>query len=369
MRKQFVVAVGVMLSACGGGDEQPKTAANPPAPTVTAPAPTTDAPKPEEPKAPALSPAEAMKKTGMDMGAAMNAHDAKKLASFYTNDAVLKVIGMPNDLNGRDAIQAQFQKMFDAFSNMQNGATRVFVTKDGPTVVEWASKAKHTGEMHGIKATEKDVGFQGVSVIWFTPDGTQVKEEHVYHDMGTVMSQIGVSKQKARPIPTIPSGPPQVFTPGGADEAKNTEAANKMMGAFEKKSEADFVGGVADNVEWDDMTQPDTMKGKDKGKQFFKMITTAFPDVKITDAKTWAVGDYVIMESAMQGTHKGVLFGTIQPTKKSVNLHGIDIIQYKDGKAVHGWSYGNSGEMMAQLGLLPKMGDAKPADAKPADKK
>jgi len=267
----------------------------------------------------------------------------------------VKVIGAP-DLNGRDAIQAEFQKMFDGLSNMKNGATRVFVTKDGPTIVEWASNAKHTGDMHGMKATEKDVGFMGVSVVWFTPDGTQVKEEHVYHDMGTIMSQLGVSKQKARPIPTVPSGMPQIMTPGGADEAKNLDAANKMMGAFEKKSEGDFVGGLADNVEWDDMTQADTMKGKDSGKKFFKMMTTAFPDVKITDAKSWAVGDYVVMESALTGTHKGVLFGTIQPTKKSVNMHGVDIIQYKDGKAVHGWSYGNSGEMMAQLGLLPKIG-------------
>jgi len=336
---------------------------------TTPPAPTAEAPKPEE-KPAQVSPAEAQKQTGMAIMAAMNAHDAKKLASLYADNAVMKVIGMP-DVNGRDAIQAQFQKMFDGMSNMKNGATRVFVTKDGPTVVEWASTAKHTGEMFGMKATEKDIGFMGVSAIWFTPDGTQIKEEHVYHDMGTIMSQLGVSKQKARAIPAIPSGMPQVMTPGGADEAKNLESANKMMGAFEKKSEADFVGGLADTVEWDDMTQADTMKGKDSGKKFFKMMTTAFPDVKITDAKAWGVGDYVIMESALTGTHKGVLFGTIQPTKKPVTLHGIDIIQYKDGKAVHGWSYGNSGEMMMQLGLMPKMGD-KPADtkapAKPADK-
>jgi len=143
-------------------------------------------------------------------------------------------------------------------------------------------------------------------VIWFTPEGTQIKEEHVYHDVGTIMSQIGVSKQKARPIPAISQNPPQVFTPtGSADEQKNVDASNKMMASFEKKSEADFIGGVADNVEWDDMTQPETMKGKESGKKFFKMITTAFPDVKIVDSKSWAVGDYVLVESAMQGYPQG----------------------------------------------------------------
>ena len=66
----------------------------------------------------------------------------------------------------------------------KSGASRIFMIKDGPTVVEWAMNAKHTGEMMGVKATEKDVGFQGADVIWFTPEG-QIKEEHVYHDIGT----------------------------------------------------------------------------------------------------------------------------------------------------------------------------------------
>lgn len=362
-----LAVVGLLVSACGGGDAQPPQTPAAPVATTPAPAPTAEVAKTEEPKATA-SPMELQKKTMMAYGEAMNARDAKKLASLFTDNAVMKFAGAP-DTVGRDAIQTHYQKMFDAFTNSKVNAARVWMKGD-VCVDEWAWTATHTGEMMGMKATEKPVGFMGVNISWFTPEG-QIKEQHSYADMGTLMSQMGVSKQKARAIPTVPTGAPQVIvSTGSPDETKNLEAAQKMMGSFEKKSEADFMGSFADNIEWDDMTMPDTMKGKDQGKKFFKMMTTAFPDVKTTNANMIAVGDYVISEGAITGTHKGPMMG-IQPTKKTVNMHGIDIIQFKDGKMVHGWSYGNGMEMMTQLGLVPPPGakDAKAAPAAKADAK
>jgi predicted ester cyclase len=114
------------------------------------------------------------------------------------------------------------------------------------------------------------------------------------------------------------------------------------------------------------MTQPETMKGKAAGKKFFGEMVKAFPDLKATNTNVWGVGDFVIAEGAMTGTHKGVLMG-IQPTKKQVNLHGLDVIQFnKEGKIVKGTSYGNGAEMMMQLGLMPQPGAAKPGTAAPA---
>jgi steroid delta-isomerase-like uncharacterized protein len=303
--------------------------------------------------------------------AAMNARDAKKLASFYAETAVVNVIGAP-ETKGRDQLVQHFQQMFTAFPDFKTAANRVWM-KDDVAIVEWVMNGTHKGEMHGIKATEKPVGMQGVSVVWSNGDG-QIKEEHVYHDMGTVMSQMGLSKQKARGIPTMP-GSPQVFSPTGSpDETKNLEASKAWMKSFETKKEADFVAGVADSIEWDDMTQAETMKGKEAGKKYFKGMLTAFPDLKASNTNSWAIGEYVIHEGVFEGTHKGNLFGMIPPTNKKVAMHGLDIVQYKDGKVVKGWSYGNSAEMMTQLGLMPQPGDKK-ADpkaatpAKPADPK
>jgi steroid delta-isomerase-like uncharacterized protein len=371
MRKvSFALAAGFLM-ACGGGEAQPNTAANPPTPSTTAttPAPTPTGEtvaKPEEKKP---SPAEAMQKTMQDYGAALMAGDAKKIASFYTDTAVVKFPGMP-DLNGKDGVEKMWTKNFATFSKSKGGASRTFVKND-VAVTEWVWTATHSGDMGPIKATEKPIGVMGVDVMWFTPEGL-IKEQHTYMDMGTIMSQIGVSKQKARAIPTVPSGAPQVVVATGNDtETKNVDAANKMMGAFEKKSDTEFLAGAADDIAWDDLTQPDTMKGKDAGKKFFKMMTTAFPDIKVSEQNVWGIGDYVIAEGTMSGTQKGQLFN-IPPKNKPVNMHGLDIIQFKDGKIVRGWSYGNSAEMAVQLGLIPAPGSetaAKPADAKKPDTK
>jgi steroid delta-isomerase-like uncharacterized protein len=206
---------------------------------------------------------------------------------------------------------------------------------------------------------------QGVDVMWFTPDGL-IKEQHTYADMGTIMSQIGASKQKARAVPTLASAPTVVTSTNSADETKNVETAKKMFGAFEKKNDADFLGNTSDDIAWDDLSTPEMMKGKAAGKKFFADMTKAFPDVKLDGTNVWGIGDFVIAENTMTGTHKGAFMG-IQPTKKSVNLHSIDIIQMKDGKAIKGWTYANGAEMMMQLGLMPTPG-AKP-DAKAADPK
>lgn len=367
MRKvSFALAAGFLI-ACGGGEQQaqPTTAQNPPAPTATTPpAPTAEPPKPEE--APKPSPAEAMKKTMADFGAAMQAKDAKKLASLYADSGVIKFPGMP-DTVGRDAIAGMWQKNFDAFPDSKSAPSRIFVKGD-VAVVEWTWTGTQTKDMGPIKATEKKVGVNGADVMWFNPDG-QIKESHTYMDMGTVMSQLGVSKQKARPLATLPSTPPQMVMGGGADEQKNVDAVTKMMGAFEKKNDADFLGAAADDIAWDDMTMPDTMKGKAAGKKFFKDVTTAFPDLKVSIQNSWGVGDYVIMEDTMQGTMKGAFMG-IPAKNKPVNMHGLDIVQMKDGKVVHGWTYANGAEMAQQLGLVPAPGaEAPKGDAKAAPKK
>ncbi len=371
MRKvSFALAVGFALIACGGDEKQPPqtpASTTPPAPTPTQ---TAEAPKKEDPK-PQPTMAELQMKAGKTIAEAMNAHDAKKLASVYTDTAVMKVAGAPQDAVGKEQIQASYQKLFDAFSNYKTAASRVFMKGD-VVIVEWAFNGKHTGDLWGIKATEKDAGAMGVDAMWFTPEGL-IKEHHVYYDGATILSQIGIVKQKARPIPTLATEP-QVFTSNGSpDEQKNVDTGKAISAALEAKKEADFLAGLADNIEYDDMTQPQTAKGKADAKKFFKEMTVGFPDAKYTTANTWAIGEYVISEGTMTGTHKGSFF-TLPATKKPVTLKSIDIYQYKDGKLVKGASYSNGADFAQQLGIAPKPpapkpDAAKPADAKPADKK
>jgi steroid delta-isomerase-like uncharacterized protein len=365
MRKSLsfaLVAVGfVAINACGGEEQPPPKAPEPPPPATTAPVATAEPPK--APEAPKKSPMELQKETLAGIGDAMNAHDAKKLASFYSDGAIVKQAGAPQETSGKEAIAQSYAKLFEAFPDFKSGASRVFVKGD-QVAVEWAFNGTHKGDLYGMKATEKPVGSMGIDVNWFTPEGL-VKEQHVYFDLGTILSQTGVSKQKARPIPAIPSKAEVIVSNGGPEEAKNIETVKAITAALDGKKEADFLGLLADNVEYDDYTQPQGMKGKADGKKFFKEMTTGFPDAKHTITNTLAVNDYVITEGTMEGTHKGSFFG-IAPTKKTVNVKNLTIFQIKDGKMVKGWAYSNGADFAMQLGLMPKPGGA--AAGKPGDK-
>jgi len=147
--------------------------------------------------------------------------------------------------------------------------------------------------------------------------------------------------------------------------------AKALYAALSSKNEADFTAKLADDVTYEGHLG--SIKGKADAKKFFKEVTTGFPDVKHDIVNTITVGDYVISEGSMIGTHKGSFFG-IPATKKSINVKSTTIIQFKDGKMVRGWAYSNGADFAQQLGLMPapsagKKADAKPGDAKAADPK
>ena len=197
-------------------------------------------------------------------------------------------------------------------------------------------------------------------------------------DGSTMMAQIAI-KSPARPVPTLPSGDPTWHVAKGTpDEDKQSDIVKGMYGAFDKKSEADFLGPLADNVTSADLTMPKDMTGKAEGKKFYQSFSKAFPDGKMAVDTAFSVEEFTIAETTMGGTHNGPL-GPLKATKKSVSLHGLDVITIKDGKIQAGTGYANSVELLAQTGLLPKPkpaktdakpeGDKKPAADKPAEKK
>src|SRR5437764_1041664 len=88
--------------------------------------------------------------------AAMNAHDAKKYAAGYSKSAVLKVAGMP-DITGSDAIGADIQKVFSAFSDFKAVKGRTW-QKGNVAVAEWMVSGTQSGEWMGVKASNRPVG-------------------------------------------------------------------------------------------------------------------------------------------------------------------------------------------------------------------
>jgi predicted ester cyclase len=358
MRKGYVALVlGLLASACGGGEEAVQPPQTPPAPPVA------EAPKPAAPVAEAPKPAkptqgELQAATAKALAEAFNAHDAKKFAALYTDDASLSVPGYPvqnGEFKGRAEIEKSAQVWFDGFKDLKFWFSRVWV-KGETAAFEWGWSGTHSGEFLGLKPTEKQAGLVGLSVVTFDQEG-HVKKESRYYDGVTIMTQLGAAKGKARPVPTPVASPEVVVAKGTPEEDKNVEVEKALTAAFESKKEADFLGPLAEDIEYNDMTSPEPSKGKAEGKKFFGMFTKAFPDAKHTAGVMFGAGDFVVHESSMAGTHKGPL-GPIAATKKPVTTHNVDVLQFKDGKVAKGWSFSNSAELLMQLGVLKAPGAA-----------
>lgn len=303
-----------------------------------------------------------MQQAGLGLAlAGLNGHDPKKFASVYADDAVISVAGL-NEVTGREAIAQNMGEWFDVFSKAKLGFSRVWVKGD-TMVLEWVINGTHHGELFGVKGTEQPIGHYGLSIVSFSPDG-KVQRESRYGELGTVMTQVGSPKAKAKPraIPEVPAAPETIVAKAGSDaeDGKNLEIARSVLTSLEGKKEGDFVALLSDDVEHDGLFHLETTKGKDEAKKFWKSFTTAFPDAKFEIGRTVAVGDYAIVESTLHATQKGAL-GQIAPSKKPVAVHLVDVFRIKDGKVTRAWTYQNSLEMQQQLGLFEVKAASVPA--------
>jgi steroid delta-isomerase-like uncharacterized protein len=364
MRKvsSFIV---LALVACGGSNEPAKapeeTAAKVEQPAVPPTSATADMPA-EAPKT-KLTMTEIQTKGVAAYMEAMNAHDTKKMAGLYAESANFKSPGFP-DGNGRASIEKGVSGLFAGLPDLKVAPAHIF-TKGDVTVVHMAMTGTHKGDMGPIKATNKPTGWEAVSVLWWNEEG-QIKEEHQYWDMGTMMSQIGMSKQKAPGIPTLAAKAETIASNGSEAETKNPVALKTFYGAFEAKKSADFVSLMTETTEWTDNMMPTSTKGTKDAKKYFDSAMVGFPDAKMTVNNQWAFGDFVITENTFSGTNNGTFMGT-KATKKTVGMQGLDIIMMKDGKIAKGWSFGNGMQAAQQLGLI-KDAAAKPAAPAPAAK-
>lgn len=339
------------LGGCGG--EQPSPQAPPSGPPAAASATPVAAAEqtPPPPAKPTL--AELVPQTLKGIGDAFNAHDAKKIATYYTEDAVVQAAGEP-DVHGRDGIARSMQMILDFVGDAKSAPTRVW-TKGNVAVVELAWAGTMTGDFMGMKATKRPLGQTRLHVVFFNDDGL-VKEQHEYGDAAGVMAQMKGAKG-APPVPTLPTNPPEMHAAKGTpDEDKLADWARGWDDTF-NKDDVKAIPMADDSDYWLNFGGPAT-KGK---KEMTKELTAwfkAFPDQKWTTTNAWGIDGYAVVEHTMTGTQKGPL-GPLPASNKPVTAwRWVDVMQpTADEKVQHGWGYANLFEMMSQTGALKAPGE------------
>ena len=107
-----------------------------------------------------------------------------------------------------------------------------------------------------------------------------------------------------------------------------------------------------------DNSTPDMGRGPESEKKRATLYRNAFPDFRITIEDITAEGETVVARWSCRGTHKGELNG-IAPTGKQVNITGISIARFTNGKMTEGYVNWDALGLMQQLGVVPELGKVK----------
>jgi len=95
--------------------------------------------------------------------------------------------------------------------------------------------------------------------------------------------------------------------------------------------------------------------GREGFKAFFAELTSAFPDAHIEPAHMVADDANVAIAYTLTGTHQGD-FNGIAPTGKTIEVRGLQIGRFEDGKIVERWGSSDELGILQQLGVDPAAG-------------
>jgi steroid delta-isomerase-like uncharacterized protein len=87
-------------------------------------------------------------------------------------------------------------------------------------------------------------------------------------------------------------------------------------------------------------------------RHFYGAFWAAFPGSRLVFEDVFASGDKVACRFLLQGEHRGVFQGIVA-TGAQINLPGITILEFRNGRCIRRWSYTDSVGLLQQLGALP----------------
>jgi steroid delta-isomerase-like uncharacterized protein len=140
-------------------------------------------------------------------------------------------------------------------------------------------------------------------------------------------------------------------------EARGTAVDNTatMRSAYERINAGDisrFGDLVADDfVEHEEI--PGLPPTKDGMLEYFGLLLSAFPDMRMDVEDLMADGDKTVARVRATATHDGEFMG-VPPTGKQVAIQLIDIMRFDgDGLVCEHWGVADMLSLMQQLGVVP----------------
>jgi steroid delta-isomerase-like uncharacterized protein len=99
------------------------------------------------------------------------------------------------------------------------------------------------------------------------------------------------------------------------------------------------------------LAAPDLPPGPEGVKAVVSMFRSAMSDLKVVIEDMVAEGEKVVTRYALEGTHKGELFG-VAPTGRGLSIKSMTVERVVEGKIIEHWRVTDEMGMMRQLGVF-----------------
>jgi predicted ester cyclase len=116
--------------------------------------------------------------------------------------------------------------------------------------------------------------------------------------------------------------------------------------------DADRLADVIAEYAIDHSARPDEPQGLVGAQQTMLWLGSVFSDQRWEIHQVIGEGDTVVVYCTLRGRHTGDLLG-IPPTNREVAMDYVQILRFRDGKAVERWGVRDDMALMRQLGPLP----------------
>jgi steroid delta-isomerase-like uncharacterized protein len=294
------------------------------------------------------------------------AQDSKSATALFRSDARVLLQGNGDERMGSEAIQRTFAEGFRTYKSGRLTIGRIWAAAD-TSVIEVLFSAVFRADvvgaagrpeplwLPGMTAGDKSTGVVGAYLVTFD-EGGLVRTATQYMDAMTLMGQIGPPLLPpgidVRPFPmTVPAGTGILESKGTPEETKNMAVQDALLAATDRHDADGALALLADGAVYDDFRTPWAVN-KEGLRGDLLAIFSAFPDWRVVAKPLqFAAGDYVVTEHVDAGTFRGTFLGH-EPNGQAFTSHGLLVAQYKDGKVLRGYAYGDASEMLGQLGIV-----------------
>jgi steroid delta-isomerase-like uncharacterized protein len=134
---------------------------------------------------------------------------------------------------------------------------------------------------------------------------------------------------------------------------------NKAIARREMEELFNHTGNldVADDIYAPDFVSHEPTSGDTRGVEGTKQFAAyrqAFPDLECTIEDQVAEGDKVVTRWRGRGTHQGETEELGPPSGNRLEITGISIERFSEGKIAESWDTYDALGMMQQLGMVPE---------------